>query len=537
MKTLFAKIMGKVSLVQMISGMFIFLAVILSLLGWMCVSFLEEGKNNLRNVYLNDFVPTSTLQQLNAPVRDIGFRMAAFLASQMPAAGCRAKLEDASSTLHATWKKYQEQAGANRGSDELVGAIDKGLTQFDGFKTKLNEAYTKSGNEEVGKLFENDWPDVQSGLLSPIQKLVAAKEAEVGASYDRVNERTKISKLKAFSAIGMAVLLLAASFFLVRKIAFSLRKFGTDAVVLDHEANSLIELSSQFLKAAGTLSEGGTQQNSAFQQTTAAVAEIDASIKMNAESMQKTALVAESCEEMTRVGSESVKHMVESVDSIASGNSKILEQVEESNRRISDIVTVIEAIGDKTKVINDIVFQTKLLSFNASVEAARAGEHGRGFSVVAEEVGNLAKMSGGAAGEISAMLQGSIEKVRAIVGDSGRQIRSLVVESQADIDRGKRVAAECDESLVEIRHRVEEMSKTVKSVASATLEQSKAVSEVSTAVHEADKVTRKNSIEAEKIEREARHLSEKSEVMAKIVRDLNSVVKGQNQNQNQEDAA
>ncbi len=52
-----------------------------------------------------------------------------------------------------------------------------------------------------------------------------------------------------------------------------------------------------------------------------------------------------------------------------------------------------EDIGDKTKVINDIVFQTKRLSFNASVEAARAGEHGKGFAVVAEEVGNLAQMS------------------------------------------------------------------------------------------------------------------------------------------------
>ncbi|MBC7465119.1 MAG: hypothetical protein H7256_03945 [Bdellovibrio sp.] len=49
-----------------------------------------------------------------------------------------------------------------------------------------------------------------------------------------------------------------------------------------------------------------------------------------------------------------------------------------------------EEIGNKTKVINDIVFQTKLLSFNASVEAARAGEHGKGFAVVAEEVGKLA---------------------------------------------------------------------------------------------------------------------------------------------------
>ena len=59
-----------------------------------------------------------------------------------------------------------------------------------------------------------------------------------------------------------------------------------------------------------------------------------------------------------------------------------------------------EQIKDKVNIINDIVFQTKLLSFNASVEAARAGENGKGFAVVAEEVGNLASVSGKAANEI-----------------------------------------------------------------------------------------------------------------------------------------
>ena len=74
-------------------------------------------------------------------------------------------------------------------------------------------------------------------------------------------------------------------------------------------------------------------------------------------------------------------------------------------------MVLISEIGNKTKVINDIVFQTKLLSFNASVEAARAGEHGKGFSVVAEEVGNLAHMSGNSAKEITQLLESSINRV------------------------------------------------------------------------------------------------------------------------------
>lgn len=67
------------------------------------------------------------------------------------------------------------------------------------------------------------------------------------------------------------------------------------------------------------------------------------------------------------------------IGEISESNNRILQQVEDSNQKITDIVKVINEIGTKTKVINDIVFQTKLLSFNASVEAARAGEHGKGL--------------------------------------------------------------------------------------------------------------------------------------------------------------
>lgn len=102
--------------------------------------------------------------------------------------------------------------------------------------------------------------------------------------------------------------------------------------------------------------------------------------------------------------------MIHSITEISESNDRIMSQVADGNRKISEIVQVISEIGNKTKVINDIVFQTKLLSFNASVEAARAGEHGKGFAVVAEEVGNLAQMSGNAAKEISDMLNGSVSR-------------------------------------------------------------------------------------------------------------------------------
>src|SRR6056297_538175 len=71
-----------------------------------------------------------------------------------------------------------------------------------------------------------------------------------------------------------------------------------------------------------------------------------------------------------------------------------MRKLEDSISSLEDIKGIVEQIKKKTAVINDIVFETQLTSFNASIEAARAGQHGKGFAVVAEEVGKLARLSG-----------------------------------------------------------------------------------------------------------------------------------------------
>jgi len=297
---------------------------------------------------------------------------------------------------------------------------------------------------------------------------------------------------------------------------------------LDKESVEVSSSAGQIAQASTELSEAATEQASALQETVAAVDEISAMVTRNAETAKRSAEVSNVSRDAATRGKKIVGEMIVAIGEINSSNTEISAAMDQSNREISEIVRVIGEIGDKTKVINDIVFQTKLLSFNASVEAARAGEHGKGFAVVAEEVGNLAQMSGNAAKEISAMLEGSIEKVERIVEGTKTKVGALVQSGRDKAEAGTKVARECGESLDAIQSNVEEVNQLVAEIASASQEQAQGIQEVTKAMGQLDQVTHQNSAVATQTATAAESLNAQSESMKNLVVDLRVVVQGNN---------
>ena len=111
-----------------------------------------------------------------------------------------------------------------------------------------------------------------------------------------------------------------------------------------------------------------------------------------------------------------------------------MSEISKSSKKVSEIINVID----------EVAFQTKLLSLNAAVEAARAGEHGRGFSVVASAVGTLAQRSADYAKEIKELISDSSEKVRVgsdLVKKSGEALNEIVVSVKKVSDLISEIAA------------------------------------------------------------------------------------------------
>lgn len=193
----------------------------------------------------------------------------------------------------------------------------------------------------------------------------------------------------------------------------------------------------------------------------AALAEITGMVEANVRSAENVNTVAGEVHGV----SESTRHVMEELTSA-------MQNILESNERIEKLVKIIEQVAEKTEVIDDIVFKTQLLSFNASVEAERAGEHGRGFAVVAQEVGNLAQMSGVAATEIASIVKNSI-----------READQVAAENKSRVEKGGDLVAQTRDKTSGVLNRITEILHATDQIVAASKEQSQGISEIAKSIN------------------------------------------------------
>jgi len=194
-----------------------------------------------------------------------------------------------------------------------------------------------------------------------------------------------------------------------------------------------------------------------------------------------------------------------------------MEDIHKANERLQDIGKVISDINSKTAVINDIVFKTQLLSFNASIEAARAGQHGRGFAVVAEEVGNLAELSGTAAREIESLLE-----------ESNRKVKDTLELIQVRVGEGNRVSHSALEAFTGISKNIEEINSQGQSINDATQQQEIGVQQSNSAMKQMDVSAQINSTASNQAFNTSENLKSQSEELKNVISDLVQLISGGN---------
>ena len=342
--------------------------------------------------------------------------------------------------------------------------------------------------------------------------------------YQGLNSLKKILMIIFLSCIVCIVLM---SFFFSGRISSKISKIVDD---LRNTSDVVDQNSEQVNIASQRVSESATQQASSIQETVATLNEISAMVSKSVQNAEQSSEKSQISFDVSQEGKTAVNEMITAMKEIDNSNLNIVEHIEESNKKISEIIKVITEISEKTNIINDIVFQTKLLSFNASVEAARAGEHGKGFAVVAEEVGNLAQMSGNAAKEIADMLSHSIVKVENIVNETKDKVKRLIDNGKSKVESGVLIAERCGKVLDEVVANVDIVKSLMKEITSASQEQAEGVSNISEAMNELDSVTRNNSHVAQETSMYSKQLSRESKNLTNSIVNLDRQIFGSGSN-------
>ncbi|TDP54049.1 methyl-accepting chemotaxis sensory transducer with Cache sensor [Bacteriovorax stolpii] len=295
---------------------------------------------------------------------------------------------------------------------------------------------------------------------------------------------------------------------------------------INHGAQAFRDSSTSINASSLEVSSRTDTSAAALQQTSASLEEISSMIKKSSDNMATLQTIAQTSKSNVNVGKKSLQEMMESLNTINENNKNINQQVENSNNDIANIVNLIHEISDKTKIINDIVFQTKLLSFNASVEAARAGENGKGFAVVAEEVGNLATMSGKASEEISQILSKSTNRVQEIVTKTKANIAPLMDASVKNLNHGFGIAEDCSKTFDLIVTDSETINSMVGETFVAFKEQNIAVEEITKAVTDLDLLTQQNAQSAKSNVEHAESLTKEANDLGEVTAELTYIING-----------
>jgi methyl-accepting chemotaxis protein len=232
--------------------------------------------------------------------------------------------------------------------------------------------------------------------------------------------------------------------------------------------------STQIASGNQDLSIRTEQQAGSLEETASSMEEITATVRENGNNARNANKLAASASDVAVRGGVVVAQVIDTMG-----------QINESARKIVDIIGVIDGIA----------FQTNILALNAAVEAARAGEQGRGFAVVASEVRNLAQRSATAAKEIKTLIGTSVEKV-----ELGSQLVNQAGSTMDDI-----VAS------------VKRVTDIMAEIASATEEQDSGIEQINQAITEMDATTQQNAALVEQAAAAAESLQNQAGALAQMV--------------------
>jgi methyl-accepting chemotaxis protein len=258
-------------------------------------------------------------------------------------------------------------------------------------------------------------------------------------------------------------------------------------------ANVLGSAASEIVASASQLAANASEAAAAVSETTTTVEEVRQTAQI---ASQKAKHVSESAQH----AAQSSRNGAKSAEDVATGMSRISEQMEGIAASMMRLSEQGQAIGQIMASVEDLAAQSNLLAVNAAIEAAKAGEHGKGFGVVAQEVKSLAEQS-----------RQATNQVRTILGDIQKATASAVMateEGAKAVSFGTRQTEAAGGSIQALAASVNEAAQAATQIAASSQQQLVGVDQVAAAMDSIKLSSTQNVASANQLEKAARNLNE-----------------------------
>ncbi len=301
-------------------------------------------------------------------------------------------------------------------------------------KQQMNDAL-KIVSERLLPAYEDLQRDARDFLTNQRDKMNSeALDVSASASATRV---------LAFVFVGLTIACSLLIIMSARQMNTALGAMGSQVSV---GAQQVAHAAVQMGSISQSLAQGASEQAVSLEQTSASAEQVNSMVQRNARSSRQAAEHTNDANRLLTEANQKLEHMLVSMRDISS-----------SSERISKII----------RVIDEIAFQTNILSLNAAVEAARAGEAGMGFAVVADEVRNLAQRCSQAAKDTSGLIEESIQhsKTGRVRLDEVAGAMRQVTESAVQVQR---LSNEVNAGSEEQARAIEQISKAILQIQQVT---------------------------------------------------------------------